>query len=153
MIRLQSAKHSQPCSEGCFHKRRHEHVRPFFLCVCVCGGGGGGSFFFSLCVCVSSSFVIVVVVLWYPATMPIIGSLCGHSFSLSLFLFLVQDGNLRALVTGRSLFRLPLSRTTFLLTSDSVVLSHSSKRLLNHFSLLLPTLSYSNPFKSIGCCN
>ena len=40
-------------------------------------------------------------------------------------LFLVQDGNLRALVTGRSLFRLPLSRTTFLLTSDSAVLELS----------------------------
>ena len=37
-------------------------------------------------------------------------------------------------------------------TSDSAVLSHSSKRLLNHFSLLLPTLSYSNPFTGIGCC-
>ena len=54
--------------------------------------------------------------------------------------FLVQDGNLRALVTGRSLFRLPLSGTTFLLTSDTAVLSHSSKLLLEPFSLLLSTL-------------
>ena len=61
-------------------------------------------------------------------------------------LLLVQDGNLKALVTGRSLFRLPLSGTTFLLTSDTAVLSHSSKLLLKHLSLLLPTLGYSNPF-------
>ena len=38
-------------------------------------------------------------------------------------LFLVQYGNLRALVTGRSLFRLPLSRTTFLLTHPTLHLS------------------------------
>ena len=63
-------------------------------------------------------------------------------------LFLVQDGNLRALVTGRSLFWLPLSGTTFLLTSHIAVRSHSSKRLLEHFSLLLPALNYSNPLLS-----
>ena len=34
-------------------------------------------------------------------------------------LFLVQDGNLRALVTGHSLFWLPLSGTTFLLTPET----------------------------------
>ena len=56
-------------------------------------------------------------------------------------LFLVQYGNVRALVTGRSLFRLPLSGTTFLLTSDTAVLSRSSKLLFKPFSLLLPTLS------------
>ena len=55
------------------------------------------------------------------------------------------DRNLRALVAGRSLFRRPLSGTTFLLTSDTAVLSHSSKLL----SLLLPTLSYSNPFTAL----
>ena len=83
-----------------------------------------------MCVCVCSSFdvvvvvvVLVVVVLWCPATIPVTGSLCGHSFSPSLFLFLVQDGNLRALVTGRSLFRLPLSRTTFLLTHPTLQFS------------------------------
>jgi len=63
-------------------------------------------------------------------------------------LFLVQDGNLRALVTGHSLFWLPLSGTTFLLTSHIAVRSHSSKRLLEHFSLLLPALNYSNPLLS-----
>ena len=36
--------------------------------------------------------------------------------------FLVQNGNLRALVTGRSRFRLPLSGRTFLLISDTAVL-------------------------------
>ena len=51
------------------------------------------------------------------------------------------------------LFRLPLSGTTFLLTSDTTVLSHRSKLLLKHFSLLLPTLSYStNPLACIECC-
>ena len=52
-----------------------------------------------------------------------------------------KDGNLRALVAGRSLFRLLLSGTTFLLTSDTAVLSYGSKLLLKLFSLLLPTLS------------
>ena len=61
----------------------------------------------------------------------------------------MQDGNLGALVTGRSLFRLPLSGTTFLLTPDTAVLYHSSKLLLKPFSLLLPTLSYSNPFTAL----
>ena len=54
--------------------------------------------------------------------------------------FLVQDETLRALVTGRSLFKLPLSGTTFLLTPDTAVLSHSSEFLLKPFSVLLPTL-------------
>ena len=63
------------------------------------------------------------------------------------------DENLRALVAGRSLFRLPLSGTTFSLTSDTAVLSHSSELLLRHFSLLLPSLSHSNPLGTdIGCC-
>ena len=46
----------------------------------------------------------------------------------------------------------PLSGTTFLLTSDTAVLSHSSRLLLKHFSWFLPTLSYSIPFTGIGCC-
>ena len=84
--------------------------------------------------------------------------LCIHSMSYTPFQFrlrkfvLVQDGNLRALVTGRSLFRFPFSGTTFLLTSDTAILSHSSKLLSKLFSLLLPTLNYSNPFTGIGCC-
>ena len=49
----------------------------------------------------------------------------------------VQDENLRFLVTSHSLFRLPLSRTTFLLTSNTAVLSHSSKLLLKPFPLSL----------------
>ena len=39
--------------------------------------------------------------------------------------FPVQNGNSRALVTGRSLFRRPLSGTVFLPTSDTVAPSHS----------------------------
>ena len=48
---------------------------------------------------------------------------------------LVQDGNLRALVTDRSLFRLPLSGTTFLLTSDTAIL------FFRNFSVYLCLLS------------
>ena len=66
--------------------------------------------------------------------------------------FLAQDGNSRALVTGRSLFRLPLSGTTFLLTPDTAVLSHSSKLLLKPFSSLLTTMRYSNPPTGNGLC-
>ena len=51
-------------------------------------------------------------------------------------LFLVQDGNFRALVTGHSPFRFPLSGTTFLLTSDTAVLSHISLNLSLYFCLL-----------------
>ena len=43
---------------------------------------------------------------------------------------------LKALVSGRSLFRLLLSGTTFLLTSDTAVLSHSLNILLRPSSLL-----------------
>ena len=98
---------------------------------------------------------------YYPATIPVVVSLCIHS-SDSTFqfrwkkqnkLFLVQDGNLRALVAGRSLFRLPLSGAiTYLLTSDTAVLCQSSTLLSNVFSFLLPTLNYSNPFTGIGYC-
>ena len=42
--------------------------------------------------------------------------------------------------------------TTFLLSSDIAVLSHSSELLLKLVSLLLPTLRYSNPFTGIGRC-
>ena len=44
------------------------------------------------------------------------------------------------------LVRLPSFGTTFLLTSDTAVLSHSSKCLLKPFSLLRPALSCSNLF-------
>ena len=47
---------------------------------------------------------------------------------------------------------LPLSGTTFLPTSETAVLSHSSRLLLKHFSWFLPTLSYSIPFTGIGYC-
>ena len=67
-------------------------------------------------------------------------------------LFLVQDANLRALVTSHSLFRLPLSRTTCVLTSDTAVLPHSLKLLIKHLFLMLPTLSYYSLLTCIGCC-
>ena len=57
-------------------------------------------------------------------------------------LFPVQHRNSRALVTGRSLFRRPLSGTLFLPTSDTVAPSHSSKLPLRHSSSLLPSPSY-----------
>ena len=54
------------------------------------------------------------------------------------------------LSSGGSLSRHPLSGTTFLLTSNASVLSHSSKLLKKTSSLLLLTLNYSNPFTGIG---
>ena len=99
----EAAGHSSTCrgtgKHGCFRKRRHEHVRPFlkalhwlpvrdriifkitifvfvFFFVCCCCG-----FVFVLFV------VVVAVVLWYPATIPTIGSLCRQSFSQSPFQF------------------------------------------------------------------
>ena len=79
---------------------------------------------------------------------------CHHVFLYALLLarfipvqvkklFLVQGGNLSTLATGHSLFRLPLSGTTFLLTSNTAVLSHSSELLLKLFSLFLPTLTWT----------
>ena len=56
-------------------------------------------------------------------------------------LFPVQNGNSRALVTGRSLFRRPLSGTVFLPTSDTDAPSHSSKLPLGPSSSLLPSPS------------
>ena len=111
------------------------------------------SSFLFVCFVVVVVVVVVVVFLFYGTLPPVIVSLSyallAHSVPVQMReekkLCLVQDGNLRALVTGRSLFWLPLSGTTFLLiTSDTAVLSHSSQLLLKPFSLLLPTLSYSN---------
>ena len=62
-----------------------------------------------------------------------------------------NSGNSRVLVTGRSLFRLPLSGTTVLLTPDTAVL-FQFKAPLNFFSWVLPSLSYLNHFKHIGGC-
>ena len=67
-------------------------------------------------------------ILWlHPATIPVIMSLCALCLILSVLVlkkdFHVRDGSLRALVTGRSLFKLSLSGTTFLLTTDTAVLS------------------------------
>ena len=62
---------------------------------------------------------------WYPATISVILSLCVHSISYFPFqfwwkkLFPVQNENSRALVTGCSLFRRPMSGTVFLPTSDT----------------------------------
>ena len=64
----------------------------------------------------------------------------------------VQDGNSRALVTGRSVFRRPLSGTNFLPTSDTAVPSHSSKLLLKPSSLLLPSLSYLDLLQDFCFC-
>ena len=64
---------------------------------------------------------------WCSAIIPVIISLCKHSVSYfrsssDETLFPVQDVNLRALIAGRSLFRLYLSGTTNLLTFDNAVL-------------------------------
>ena len=78
---------------------------------------------------------------------------CTHTETVQIInLFLVQNDSLRALVAGRSLFTLPSSGAKVLLTSDTAAPSHSSKLTSELVSLLLPTLSYSNPFRGIGCC-
>ena len=64
-------------------------------------------------------------------------------------LFPVQNGNSRALVTGRFLFRRPLSGTVFLPTSDTVADSHSSKLPLRHSSSLLPSPSYLDSLEDL----
>ena len=74
---------------------------------------------------------------------PVRSSLNKNSFSFSLK---KSCARWKLKGFGRSLYRLPLSGTTFLLTSDTAVLSHSSKLLAKLFSSLQPTLSYSNPF-------
>ena len=61
----------------------------------------------------------------------------------------MQDGNSRALVTGRSLFRRPLSRTTFLPTSHTADPSHSLKLLLKPSFSFLHFLSYLDPLEDL----
>ena len=107
----------------------------------MCLNAGSHSFFF---------FFRALKIERFASIIPVIMSLCIHSFSHTPFQFWGKKTSFlcktetRGLVTCRSLFRLPLSGTIFLLTSDTAVLSqsHSSKLLC----LLLPTLSYSNPF-------
>ena len=60
-------------------------------------------------------------------------------------LFPVQDGNSGALVTVRSLFRRPLSGTTFFPTFDTAVPPHSSELLLKPSPSLLTSLNYLDP--------
>ena len=62
-------------------------------------------------------------------------------------LFPVQDGNSGASVTSRSLFKRPLSGTTFLPISDTAVPSYSSKLLSKPFSSILPSLSHLDPLE------
>ena len=94
---------------------------------------------------------------WYPSTIPVIMSLWIHFVTLSVPVQMKKNLSCaRWKLKGFSYWsfsvRLPLSGTTFLLTSNTAILSHSSKLLLKPFSLLQPTLSYSNPFTGIGCC-
>ena len=89
-----------------------------------------------------------------PSCHPVILCLCTHHLVLSVpermkKILSVQDSNSRALVTGRSVYCLPLSGTTFLPTSDTAVPSHSSKLHLKPFSPLLPSPSYLNPLKDL----
>ena len=62
-------------------------------------------------------------------------------FGSCIFRFVCRLFFIHAAVTHLSLF-----------LSLLLVLSHSSKLLLKPFSLLLPTLSYSNPFTGIASC-
>ena len=126
MHRLQKV-HKQ-AAKVLFRNCRHEHVRPLIKAV------------HRLPVKERIIFEIVsFAFLFFDGTLPpylssfISMQTSSHTLrSSSDFkkVFLVQDGNLTVLVTGCSLFRLPLSETTFLLTVDTAVLSHSSKLLL-----------------------
>ena len=74
-------------------------------------------------------------------------------FKKTATLFLVQDGNLRALVISHSVFSLPQSVTTSLLKSNIAFFSHSSElHFLEPVSLVLPTQNYFNPVTGIGSC-
>ena len=98
-----------------------------------------------------SRFFVFCFVLFFDGTMPRASCLSVYTHSRTLrsssdgkkekktHPLFVQDGHLKALVIGRFLFWLPLSGTTFLLSSDTAVLSHSSEFLLNlslYFCLL-----------------
>ena len=85
----------------------------------------------------------------------------GHQSAVLLVLYydfritkawMLLNGNSRALVTGRSLFRRHLSGTTFLATSDTAVPSHSSRLLLKPSSSLLSSLSYLDPLEDFCFC-
>ena len=76
--------------------------------------------------------------------------LCTLNFVLSVSVLMGGDlscarWKLKGFVTGRSLFRRPLSGTTFLPTSDTAVSSHSSKLLSKLTSSLLLSLGYLDP--------
>ena len=140
MYRLKEV-HNQ-AAKGLFHKYRHEHVRPLIKAV------------HWLPVKERIIFEIVSFVSYFfDGTLPpylssfISMQTSSHTLRFSSdFKKSVSCARweLNGLVTGCSLFRLPLSETTFLLTVDTAVLSHSSKLLLKAVSLPLPTLSYSN---------
>ena len=103
MYRLQKVQNN--AAKAVFGKNRHKHVRP--LLKALHWLPVTREYF-------EDSHFCFPFFSWYPATISVIMSLCIHFFSHTHFqfrwgksLFLVQDGNLRALVTGRTLFRLP----------------------------------------------
>ena len=108
-----------------FRKSRHEQVKPLLKTLHLLPVKEGT--IFKLATSVFCFFHG-----GYCVTIFVIISLCLHSFSFQFgwekrnkTLFVVQNGNLSVLVTGHSLFRLPLSWTTCPLTSYTAVLSHS----------------------------
>ena len=157
MIRCTGCKKFKTTQRTLFLTRaEHEHVRPLLTALHWLPVKDGIIFKIAIFFVFRVGFLILMVprhhtcrrvsLLYTPRT------LRSSSDGKNKTLFLVQDGNLRALVAGRSLLRLPLSGTIFLLTSDTAVLSHSSTLLSNLFSLLLPALNYSNPFTGVGYC-
>ena len=126
MLNMHAQNHA---AKVVFHKSRHEHIGPLLKAL------------HWLPVKERVIFKIAAFVFsFFAGTLSPYLSLCFYVYTPCFYhsssdlkrnLFLVQDENLRALVIGRSLFRLPLSGTTFLLTSNTAVLSHSSKLILN----------------------
>ena len=79
LTNIQSAKSSKPCSEDCcFRKSRHEHVRPLLKALHWLPVKDRIVFKIATCIpfCWCCCCWVVVVVLWYPATIPVIVSLC-----------------------------------------------------------------------------
>ena len=140
MYRLKEV-HNQ-AAKGLFRKYRHEHVRP--LIKAVHWLPVKERIIFEIVSFVSFSLTVPCHHTSHPLSLCKLRLILSTPVQIFFKVFLVQDGNLTGLVTGCSLFRLPLSETTFLLTVDTAVLSHSSKLLLKAVSLPLPTLSYSN---------
>jgi len=121
----QAAKSSKPRSEGCFCD--HEHVKSLFKSLYWLPVKD--RIIFKMATSVFHFFDGI----WPPYLSSCLFSspVCSSSDEKNLP---CAWWNLEGLVISHSVFRLPLCGTTFLLTSNTAVLSHSSEFLLKPFS-------------------